>query len=180
MLKGYPSLLHIRCRAPLHTTGGWFYVWQRIFDSPDIILDVETQLLNAAFQVKQNLQPTLILTLLMKIILPCHWLFSRNSRRGIFKYFQVCKMLSHSIPLISWCWKMDLFLLWLDVLLYFSSKPWKRIRLKEKNNKEFAVLTFTWACLDFLSFEFLHDWPDWTLHRRDKQNNKLCIQKKAC
>lgn len=30
-------------------------MWQWIFDSPDIILDLETQLLNAAFQVKQNL-----------------------------------------------------------------------------------------------------------------------------
>lgn len=99
------------CWAPLHTTRGWFSVWQRFLDSLDISLAVETQLLNAAFQVKQNLQPTLILTLLMKILLPCHWLFSRNSRKGIFKSFQVCKMLSHSSPLISWCWKMDLFLL---------------------------------------------------------------------
>lgn len=160
------------CTAELHyTSKGWFHVWQRIFDSPDIILDVELQLLNAAFQVKQNPQPTLILTLLMKIILPCNWLFSRNSRRGIFKSFQVCKTLSHSISLISWCWKMDLFLLWLHVLLHFSSKPWKGIRLMERNNKEFAVLTFTWACLDFLSCEFQRDWPDWMLHKR------LCVQR---
>lgn len=168
------------CTAELHyTTKEWFHVRQRIFDSPDIILDVETQLLNAAFQVKQNLQPTLILTLLMKIILPCNWLFSRNSRRGIFKSFQVCKTLSHSISLISWCWKMGLFLLWLDVLLHFSSKPWKRIRLMERNNQEFALSTFTWACLDFLSFEFQHDWPDWMLHKRDKPTDRLCVQRTA-
>lgn len=50
---------------------------------------------------------------------------------------------------------------------------------EEKNNKEFGVLTFTWACLDFVSTEFQHDWPGWTLHRRDEQHNKLCIQRKA-
>lgn len=154
-------------------------MWQGIFVSLDIILDVETQLLNAALQVKQNPQPTLILTLLMKIILPCNWLFYRNSRRGIFKSFQVCKTLSHSISLISWCWKMDLFLLWLDVLLHFSSKPWKRIRLVERDNKESAVLTFTWACLDFLSFEFQRDWPDWILHKRDKPTDRLYVQRTA-
>lgn len=37
-----------------------------------IILGEENQLLNAAFQVKQNLQPAILLTLLMKIILTCH------------------------------------------------------------------------------------------------------------
>lgn len=72
MLKGYPALLHIALLSSITQPKDDFMYGKEFFDSPDIILDVETQLLNAAFQVKQNLQPTLILTLLMKIILPCN------------------------------------------------------------------------------------------------------------
>lgn len=50
---------------------------------------------------------------------------------------------------------------------------------KKKKSKECGVLTFTWACLDFLSIEFQQHWPGWASHSKDKQNNKLCVQRRA-